>query len=384
MPETNPQRISVDVDSGDGNLVKIKWRRELPWGLAYSVPRGMLEEKSANARERLEALVGEALTGNVKQTGAILKEVAQAGHRLYNSLFYDPNGPGQATRMKGRMRELMHARIDFSMGVPLHVPWGLVYDGDPERLSGHAGDIDFANYRDFWCIKYQVASVYHTVDPEGANKPLPGDVLGVHAIMNQAVYDRTGPHLLACGGPYWQGITARFGPPVFSQKAWLARWEKEYDTTAVLYFYSHANGGNIGLGADNISANDLAQDLAARSGGTLPCLVFINGCSTAVGDPKGGFLEATSGSRFCGFIGAEASIPDVYALRFGSAFLYEFLRGKKSVIEIMRDLRQQHWPLSLLYNAYCVPDLRIAPAPPLLPPVVVNNFCDFDLGTQGI
>src|SRR5205823_4392157 len=106
-------------------------------GLAYSVPRGMLEECSIKVRERLEALVIEAINGNVKSTGAILKEIAQAGNRLYRAVFHDPDGPGKATKIKNRLRDLpAEHQIYFSMGVPLHVPWGLVYDGDPNQLSG--------------------------------------------------------------------------------------------------------------------------------------------------------------------------------------------------------------------------------------------------------
>ena len=87
----------MDVNE-DGDQLKIKWRKDLPWGKAYNVPRGMLEHYSTAARERLEALVTEAMKGNVKQTGAILKELAQAGKRLYQALFHDPEGGGTAER----------------------------------------------------------------------------------------------------------------------------------------------------------------------------------------------------------------------------------------------------------------------------------------------
>ena len=384
--ETNPQRILVDFDSDNATQVKVKWRRDLPWGPAYLVPRGMLEEYSAKVRERLEALVGEAMRGNVNLTGGILKELAVAGNRLYRALFHDQQGLGRATKMRDRLKNLTgENQISCSMGVSLYVPWGLVYDGDPEQLSGDPADTDFNHYRDFWCIKYRVATVYSTVDPEGTNKPLPADILRVHLVFNQNVLARAEPYLIKSGEPSWKWILDRFGPTIGSQKDWLARWSTEYDKVGILQFYSHADGSNIGLGVDSISANDLAQDLAGQQSDTaLPCLVFLNGCSTAVGAPNGGFLEATAGSRFCGFIGAEASIPEVYALRFGSAFLYEFLRGENTVLEIMQILREQHWPLSLLYNLYCVPDLRMMPGPVPPPPLPLGNFCDLDLGTQGV
>ena|ERR1051325_6203336 len=389
MPDTPVlQRISVDVEENPTALLKIKWRRELPWGKAYCIPRGMLEDYSAKAREKLEALVNESMMGQgqVKHTGALLKELAQAGNRLYKAHFHDPGKAGVATKIQKRL-EMLDAphRISFSMGVPIHVPWGLVYDGDPDALSGKADDIDINQYRNFWCIKYHVASVYYTVDPEGANAPVSAASLRVHSVVNQGVLDRTAPYLKECGGPLWDWMVGRFGPPLHSQKEWLSKWHAESNQVAVLYFYSHADGANIGLGADTISANDLAQELGESGAqGAPPCLVFVNGCSTAVGHATGGFLEATSGSRFCGFIGAEASIPDVYALRFGSAFLCELMRGERTVLEIMDAFRAQHWPLSLLYNVYCVPDMRLQPEAASVPPVITDNFCDFALGTKGI
>ena len=217
-----------------------------------------------------------------------------------------------------------------------------MYDGDPDQLSGDPEDVDITHYRDFWCLKYSVTSVYSTVDPEGVDKPISPESLRMHLVMNQAVFNRTKSYLALPPEFSWKQIEERFGPPMYSQKDWLKRWKEEAQNVAVLYFYSHADGKNIGLGTDSISANDLSLNLAEGSAG-LPCLVFLNCCSTAVGHPHGGFLEATAGSRFCGFIGAEASLPEVYALRFGSAFS-TILRGC-TVLEVMDSLRWQHWPL---------------------------------------
>ena len=75
----------------------------------------------------------------------------------------------------------------------------------------------------------------------------------------------------------------------------------------------------------------------------------------------------------------------MFALRFGAAFLYEFLRGERSVLDIMDSLRKAHWPLSLLYNLYCVPDVRIQSQPAAYEALSISsNFCDFSLGTTSI
>jgi hypothetical protein len=380
------QPLMVDVEGGEWDKrVKLKWRKTNPFTAAYSVPFGMLREASDRVRQRLEALVGESMRGNVMHSGAILKEIAEAGHRLYRALFHDPGGVGAATKNRQKIETLTgpHQLYASTTG-GLHIPWGLVYDGDPEELSGNPEDVAFEHYQGFWCIKYRASCVYNKVETYSADKPLPAGMVRMQSVVNELVYERTRPYLEKCGAPFWDWLTTQFGPPIYSQKNWLARWKSEYDKVAVLYFYSHANGGKIGLASDSISANDLALDLGDETAVTLPCVVFVNGCSTAVGDPNGGFLEATAGSRFCGFIGAEASIPEIFALRFGSAFLYEFFRGGRTIIDIMAGMRECHWPLSLLYNVYCVPELKLEAANAAPPAVPVGNFCSFDLGTQGI
>jgi hypothetical protein len=379
-------RIAIDVDADGGNQLKVKWRRDLPWGKAYSVSRGMLVEFSDRVRGRLDTLVTAAMNGRVRSGGALLKELAVAGHRLYSALFHAVGDSGRAASIRRRLEGLSgEHQITVSMGTPLHIPWGLMYEDDPKYLSGEENDVEFDHYRSFWCIKYGVASVYHLIDPEASDEPLSNERLRVHAIANGAVLARTAPLLAECGAPLWQWIVDRFGQPMYSQQDWLARWAAEYEEVVVLYFYSHADGGRIGLERDAISANDLALDLAQRQlSSRVPCLVFLNGCATAVGSPTGGFLEATAGERFCGFIGTEASIPEVYALRFGAAFLHAFLNGEGTVVEIMDSLRRKHWPLSLLYNVYCVPTLRLSQTAPAADRLLVGNFCDYSLGTRGI
>jgi hypothetical protein len=102
-------------------------------------------------------------------------------------------------------------------------------------------------------------------------------------------------------------------------------------------------------------------------------LVFLNGCHTAIGSAKeGGFLQATAYGGFCGFVGTEAEVPDVFALRFANAFLSQLLYTGSRAIDAMNKTRRDYWPLSLVYNLSCHPDFRFNPRgvtpPDLLPP----------------
>jgi hypothetical protein len=91
-------------------------------------------------------------------------------------------------------------------------------------------------------------------------------------------------------------------------------------------------------------------------------LGILNGCSTAVGKDCQSFIEALSRDGFCGFLGTESEIPNVFALRFGSAFLNRLLVSGHPLVQVVDELRREHWPLSLLYGLYGYPLLQIVPS----------------------
>jgi hypothetical protein len=113
------------------------------------------------------------------------------------------------------------------------------------------------------------------------------------------------------------------------------------------------------------------------------CLVFLNGCHTAVGSAEEGFLEVTGNTGFCGFLGVETVVPDIFAWRFGMAFFYYFFTKGWTVAQVMQQLRGEHWPLSLLYSAYCHPELRVKPSvKDKMPEIQFSNFSEKMIGTS--
>jgi hypothetical protein len=87
--------------------------------------------------------------------------------------------------------------------------------------------------------------------------------------------------------------------------------------------------------------------------------VFLNGCHTAIGSSnEGGFLEATAHPGFCGFVGTEAEVPDIFALRLANAFLAELIYTGSTAMDAMKKVRRDYWPLSLAYSLSCHPDFR--------------------------
>ena len=96
-------------------------------------------------------------------------------------------------------------------------------------------------------------------------------------------------------------------------------------------------------------------------------------------------MEATAYRGYCGFIGAEGKIPDVFALRFANAFLTRLIYTGKTAGAIMDELRRDFWPLSLAYNLSCHPGFRFVPkgdeaAPALAPP----DFSQDPIGSERV
>jgi hypothetical protein len=136
----------------------------------------------------------------------------------------------------------------------------------------------------------------------------------------------------------------------------------------LLSFFCHASGTDLLIGAETLSATDFERKFARNEIKTCPpTLVFLAGCRTAIGSLAAGFLEATSGPGFCGFIGTEVLVPDIFTLRFLAQFLDHLFASGRSVSEVMQDLRREHWPLSLVFSICCTGELRLTPAQPVPP-----------------
>jgi hypothetical protein len=387
-----PELTYVYVSPDQGTWLKVTWTWKGQLWPAYSIDRDLIQRVSNEVRSELRSLVQHAIKNGedgCKRSGAILKAIATSGHKLYLALFHGEKGQGNPERIRkwlaGRPEKL---RITFVVDERVHIPWGLVYDSDPNLLSRNPEDIDLAHYPDFWCVKYCLASVYSRIDPSILTGPKNGDRFRVLPVVNQQAFEKAFGALTPEEQGAIKGLLSSLNPPVYRTEDMFARCGELDNSDCLLYFYCHADGANLSLGInERVSIDDLKlrwrrNDL---SSGESTCIVFLNGCHTAAGDPGGGFLEATGGTGFCGFIGTETEIPDVFALRFGSAFLYEILRGG-TVTEVMFALRTKHWPLSLVYGTYCA-EIQLTPnagVTKIKLPEEPSNFATSGVGTEGM
>ena len=394
----------LSVKLGDKSTTRKITIEQADWGdqsdNLYFVDINEIERLSAEVRKSLRRFVGQCMdsrSGGVARSGAHLKDLAQHGNNLYWALFDNVSGqPEPAQYVRDLVSQAAGSyRMNVSVDDRTYIPWGLVYDGDPTRLSGDPGDVDIGHYADFWCLKYLVSCTYTSARVRALAAPKSVSIFKLISALHKDAFT-SAESLLAPGEPETQVLgwlrelfsgTKAFDS-VYTKGELFDSWGTNAELD-MLFFYCHANPTSVAFSGTELlemtEINDFKRRLALQRGQKSPssaCLFFMNGCSTAVGDPGGGFLEVSGRHGSCGFIGTETEVPDLYAFRFGLGFLYHFLKEGRPVYEVMDKMRRQHWPLSLVYSTYCSPVLRVAPpTAPAAPQVDFGNFSDKRLGT---
>jgi hypothetical protein len=116
-----------------------------------------------------------------------------------------------------------------------------------------------------------------------------------------------------------------------------------------------------------VSSDDFEERFVSNED-SPPTLVFLAGCNTAVGELNNGFFKVTAGVGYCGFVGTEVKVPDIFTLRFVAHFFDRFFSTGESVAQVLQALRMQHWPLSLVFSVCCASNFRLEPATGAMPP----------------
>lgn len=374
----------------DNNVPQIVWSRGYEGYAPYAVDLGMLRYYSDRARERLRAFVNQCMGEGAGRSGAEMKQLAAAGRNLYDALFNKTGGEGDPDEIRQWLADDLKGEhlLLFSVDPRVYIPWGLVFDSDPRGLSDDPAATDIADYGHLWCLKYKLATVYNPVPPppRGLNNPKDLDLFKLISVLNRGVYSQAEALLGEAEKQvlYWLNESVKlFKEPIASSDALRDAWEQAGEEVDMLFFYCHANEKSLALSKeDSLSMYDMNLYLKRKKSLQNPyvCMVFLNGCSTAVGSDQGGFLETTGRPGFGGFVGTETEVPDVFALRFGIAFLYYFLNRGWPVYQVMDQLRREHWPLSLIYSTYCHPVLRVKPGEPL--DLSFENFSTTRLSTS--
>ncbi len=370
MP-SNHYFIKLHV-TGDGTKTwKMTWQDPAwPKDRHYHVDESILQDVGKEVRAALQKVVDDATSGTI--LAPAMKDLARAGSKLRDAIFL-AKGEG-AFRADYIRNEYLPGRNDWMLLISLdqrvHIPWGLAYDGDPEGLPDNCPNTSITPslYSGFWSLKYQVATLLDIIDPSGISKPRANNEVQMLTVVNKPCWDTAEKQIPTSEKALFASALARSLPLIGSSVDFFKSWKQLHKDLDLLYIYCHANGSKLALsGQDEISITKFSLEVNHKPPQTHPvCLVFLNGCQTAIGAEGGGFMEATGSLGFCGFIGTEAKVPDLFAMRFAGDFFCHVLYEEMTVSETMDKLRRDHWPLGLVYSTCCHPEFkikRISPAP---------------------
>lgn len=387
LPATgaDPPVVTVDIRPHEQDKLKVTWHHDQGGTYQpYFVDKAQLSHHGQAVRDKLAPLITAARAEN-KLFGPTLKSLALAGRDLYESLFLDAANTrhvAQEIRDDLESRE-SPCRILVQVDARIHVPWGLLYCGQRDTIpdSGHIDDLG-----GFACLKHSLSTVHSRLPV--LPKPRRGIPFQLLQVFNRSSFESARGMLRPDEQAFSDELMRRFSEPIFTRTAFEQRWRAAALKFGLIYFYCHANGTRLALDVEDTLDIFTLRLLASESpdAGERVCLLFTNGCATAVGSPDGGFLEASSQPGFCGFIGTEANIPDLFALRFGTAFLHLFLSSGLPIWKVMAILWRQHWPLSLLYGIYGNPLLRVESGEglPEAPSALSDNFSAKTVGSNNM
>jgi WD40 repeat protein/tetratricopeptide (TPR) repeat protein len=302
-------------------------------------------------------------------------ELAQAGNRLYSNVFDRAARGEQVTAIRDWIRGLTAAGGIESLevvcdGAPWFAPWNLLYDRLPKEaeFAATADGTVPAGFDPFWGVRYNLCGG-QTVDPL-RRVPLPTapDVLMVldpKAVADLAEYSEP-------DGSTQRDRLERF---VADRGLEAARSPDELADALsrrrphLIYWLGHADRKALWLGGDSVDQPTLRYLLNEMSpgDGQVGGLVFLNCCQTAERGDVGSFLQTFHDYGFSGLIATEEHTLDSFANPFGLGILEAFLVPDTAIGVVLHGMRRGHPPLSLLYGAYCPPDLHLRPEPAAAP-----------------
>lgn len=366
--------VTITPDDGNSAWLKVVWSQGISGFRPYLVDADALRETAKEVRRSLGDVVTKAMQSGIDTCGPELHAVAKAGYTLRLALFdkrggeEDPEVIEQwlASRDPGTM-------IVFRVEPRIHIPWGLIYDTEIDEPVGGACATNMNRYSDFWALKYRLSTMYLRIPPDSDDRQISGGSLSIITVINKTAYEQAVAPLSPDEQAWVHSIVAAGGEPAYAPTDLFERWKKSVGKNCVIYFYCHGDGSSLAFAEESLTPTNLRLKLKRNAvDGASTSLVILNGCSTAAGDPSGGFLEATGPPSFCGFIGTEAAVPDIFALRFGAEMLRTFLQSGHPIRDVVHELRERHWPLSLLYSVCCYPEITV------IPPSALKGISAFD------
>jgi hypothetical protein len=300
--------------------------------------------------------------------GAALRELASRGKRL-NFLLFEGCAERRdvAIKVKRWLEGLRpEERLTISSDSTIHVPWGLVFGGDPRQLRDDAHDI--ADYTGFWAVRFKLNVVYTGMEFSPDERPHPRGNFRILSVLNREAFERAKTLVSDDTRTLLMELLNHPEREAYTTTDCVTKWNNMNDKDCLLNVFAHASGESIELAdEDQIDIVGFRMDFLEprrQSRQVLPeCLVVLNGCRSAIGNKDNSFFTAFAEPGCCGFVGVEAPIPHGPALEFGTKLVYKLVYSGATVLDAVHELRKQHWPFGLLYGCYSRHDFSIEARP---------------------
>lgn len=351
----------------------------------YKISRHTVEGCAEEIRNVLLELVKHCLKKDIEAAAPILKKLAEKGNLLYQALFtkFGDEGEEDPHEIRDHLATLEDPfQLDFLVSNLVLVPWGLIYPADPDLLpaswEGTRNSERWEKYRDFWCFAHDATTRYNREkEIEDASS------LAMLRVIHPAVFEKARNDIKSTSEKnFIDWLDARYGIPLSTESSLKQTWRANAANTGLLYFYCHASAAKLAIGVnDSIPVHRLFLHLSDPKRKAPECLLLINGCRTAVGDPRGSFMLPASTQGLCGFVGTETDVPDVFALRFSTSLLHLLFQRGKTLGEAMHCLYRDHFPLSLVYAVYAHRNFRMSQ--PEAPDIDEKTRANFSIGAIG-
>ena len=367
------ERLSISVFQTRKELKVV-----LDVGLQFYVSVNALRQAAEEIRGTLTEICREYVHQPQRQRSSesenpkLLRQLALQGYAMRNVFFQNANGIQDSELLRNGYAG---RPITFSLdpNVTIHAPWSLMFD--PPEKNLRVNYLTKAQlYEGFWCTAHDLTVVYKGSDNQDSE---------LQRLDHQ---DKT--KLLALvdanarqyADPKWRIEW----PCVFDSVIEFLQYLIEHENNRerwLFYFFCHAEEDTIVIRSKNGQKENLVPQmfmnyLAGNPEFRRRGLVFLNGCKTGVSKKPPSWQVATRHRGMLGYIGTEAIVPTQFAWRFGNDLMYLLAAGQTPE-GAMKVLRARHWPLSLLYGLYCVPDSTVEDAPietPFPPPQEIN-YC---------
>jgi hypothetical protein len=351
-----------------GDELKLIWHIGDWRGDAYLVGQNQVARAADGVRLVLNELANHYMRVSEPDYRPFLPKLAEAGAILSHVLFSAQSGDREsAERAKDIIATIQpREQLTIFSDAIVHVPWNFIYRGDdPDHLRDASGTI--ADFTDFWSSPLSITTRFKRTEYM-ADKPRARANFRVLYILHKDQLNKVKQHLKTDETECLDKLLQYEVGEAVDWETSFRKWNQIEQNDSIVYVFGHSDGHRIALDDGNdpkyqIEVPRISFRFKKKTKGPSATIWFVNGCHSGVGDKDNGFLNMTSSPGCHGFIGTEAEIPNDFATRYGIAFMQHLCEDGWCVQETYDCLREQLFPLSLLYSSFAHPRFRIEAQP---------------------